>query len=79
MDKGKGYNRGNLVLRDTYLRLIPEYNTNYNLYIIPSKDLLNGYNPYTFKEPLFNDRLISINQLPKNYIIAFPAKKGRRS
>jgi hypothetical protein len=55
MDKGKGRDWGNLVLRDTYLRLVPEYNTNYNLYAIPSEDLLNGYSPYAFKEPLFDD------------------------
>jgi hypothetical protein len=55
MDKGKGRDRGNLVLRDTCLYLVLEYNTNYNLYVIPSKDLLNGYSPYAFKEPLFDD------------------------
>jgi hypothetical protein len=55
INKGKGRDRDNLVLRDTYLRPIPEYNTNYNPYAIPSKDLLNGYSPYAFKEPLFNN------------------------
>jgi hypothetical protein len=79
MDKGKGRDRGDPVLRDTCLRPAPEYNTNYNLYAIPSKDLPNGYSPYAFKEPLFDDRPVSINQLPKNCAIALPAKKGRRS
>jgi hypothetical protein len=72
INKGKGRDAGNLVLRDTCLCPTPEYNTNYNLYAIPSKDLPNRYSPYAFKEPLFNDRPISITQLLKNYTVAPP-------
>jgi exoribonuclease R len=45
------------VIRDTCLRLMPEYNSNYNPYVIPREDLRQGYSPYVFKEPLFDDRL----------------------
>jgi hypothetical protein len=79
IDKGKGRDPGDPVLRDTCLRPTLEYNTNYNPYAIPSEDLPDGYNPYAFKEPLFDDRLISITQLLKNCTVAPPAKKGRRS
>ena len=44
-----------IVLYNTYLRPMLEYNTNYNLYIIPREDLSGGYSPYIFKEPLFNN------------------------
>ena len=44
-----------IVLRNTCLRPIPEYNTNYNPYIIPRKDLPSRYSPYVFKKPLFNN------------------------
>jgi hypothetical protein len=43
------------MLHDSYSHLILVYNSNYNLYIIPNEDTLNRYNPYTFKELLFND------------------------
>ena len=43
------------VLRDTCLRVTLKYNTNYNPYATPSEDLPNGYSPYVFKEPLYDD------------------------
>jgi hypothetical protein len=52
MDKGKG---PFLVLRDSCSRPIPIYNSNYNLYAIPNKDIPGGYSPYIYKEPLFDN------------------------
>jgi hypothetical protein len=43
------------VIRDTCLRLTLEYNSNYNLYVVPREDLHQGYSPYIFKEPLFDN------------------------
>ena len=63
-----------LILHNTYIRLILQYNTNYNLYAILREDLLVKYNPYIFKEPLYNNRLITINELLKNCVIV-PLKK----
>ena len=65
------------ILRDTCIRPTPQYNTNYNPYAIPRKDLPAGYNPYVFKEPLYDDRPVIVNELPKNCVIAPPAKKTR--
>ena len=66
MDKGKG---PSLVLRDSYSRPIPVYNSNYNPYTIPNKDTPGGYSPYIYKEPLFDNRSVVINKLPKNCIL----------
>ncbi len=52
IDKVKG---PYLVLYNTCLCLIPEYNANYNLYAIPSRDWPSKYDPYAFKEPLFDN------------------------
>ncbi|PMD20105.1 hypothetical protein NA56DRAFT_660012 [Hyaloscypha hepaticicola] len=59
-----------LILRDTCIRPTPQYKTNYNPYAIPREDLLTGYSPYVFKEPLYND-------LPKNCIVTPLAKRTR--
>jgi len=66
-------------LRDTCSRLIPEYNTNYNLYAMPYEDLPDGYSPYVFKEPLHDDRPVTATQLPKNCTVAPLAKRARTS
>ncbi|PMD13219.1 hypothetical protein NA56DRAFT_712254 [Hyaloscypha hepaticicola] len=76
MDKGKGHS---LVLRDSCSRPMPAYNSNYNLYAIPNEDTPGGYSPYVFKEPLFDDRPIVVNKLPKNCILAPPLKRPRTS
>ncbi len=52
MDKGKG---PSLVLRDTCSRLILGYNSNYNLYDTPFKDIPGRYSPYVFKELLYDN------------------------
>ncbi len=74
MDKGKGPYQ---VLRDTCSRPTPEYNSKYNLYVIPYEDTFSGYSPYVFKEPLFNNRPIIIVQLPKHCVLAPPMKRPR--
>jgi hypothetical protein len=43
------------VIRNTCLRLMLKYNSNYNLYVISREDLCQGYSPYVLKEPLFDD------------------------
>jgi hypothetical protein len=58
------------VIRDTCLCLTPEYNSNYNLYVIPCEDLCQGYSPYVPKEPLFDNRPVIVAQLPINYVLA---------
>jgi hypothetical protein len=76
MDKGKG---PSLVLRDSCSRPTPAYNSNYNPYAIPNEDTPGGYSPYVYKEPLFDDRPVVINELPKNCILAPPPKRPRTS
>jgi hypothetical protein len=76
MEKEKG---PPIVLYDTYLRPTPEYNMNYNPYIIPCEDLPGGYSPYIFKEPLFDDRPAIVAQLPRKCALAPPAKRARTS
>jgi hypothetical protein len=44
-----------LILRDSCLRFTLKYNSNYNLYAIPNKDILSKYSLYVYKEPLFDD------------------------
>jgi hypothetical protein len=73
----QGEKRRDPALRDTCLRLIPKYNTNYNPYATPSEDLPNGYSPYVFKEPLYDDRPVIVNELPKNCVIAPLPKRPR--
>jgi hypothetical protein len=67
------------VLRNTCLRPVPEYNRNYNPYVVPREDLPGGYSPYVFKEPLFDDRPAIVTQLPKKCVLAPPAKRVRTS
>ncbi len=66
----QGKKRYNPALYNTYLRLTLKYNTNYNPYTTLSKNLPNRYSPYIFKELLYDNQLIIINKLPKNYIVA---------
>ncbi|PMD19705.1 hypothetical protein NA56DRAFT_660409 [Hyaloscypha hepaticicola] len=63
------------ILRDTCIHSTPQYNTNYNPYAIPREDLLAGYSPYIFKEPLHDNRLVIVNELPKNCVVTPPAKR----
>ena len=74
MDKGKG---PSLVLRDSCSRPIPVYNSNYNLYAIPNENTPGGYSPYVYKELLFDDWPVVINELSKNCILAPPPKRSR--
>ena len=76
MDKGKG---PSLMLRDSCSRLILIYNSNYNLYAIPNEDILGGYSPYVYKEPLFDDRLIVIIELLKYCILVPLLQRPRMS
>ena len=57
-------------LHNTCLYPMPVYNKDYNLYIIPCKNLPTQYNPYTFKQPLYNNRPGIITYLLLNYILA---------
>ncbi|PMD26689.1 hypothetical protein NA56DRAFT_744019, partial [Hyaloscypha hepaticicola] len=66
-----------LILRDTCICPTPQYNTNYNPYAIPREDLPAGYSPYVFKEPLYDDRPVTVNELPKNCVVTPPAKRTR--
>jgi hypothetical protein len=74
MQNEKGHD---LILHDTCSHLILKYNTNYNLYVILREDLFNRYNPYIFKELLYDDRLVIVNELLKNYTITPLAKRPR--
>ena len=65
------------ILRDTCIRTTPQYNTNYNPYAIAREDLPARYSPYVFKEPLYDDRPVTVNELPKNCVITPPAKRTR--
>jgi len=67
------------VIRDTCLRLTLEYNSNYNLYVIPREDLRQEYSPYIPKESLFDNRLVIVTQLSINYILALIPKRPRMS
>jgi hypothetical protein len=73
-DKGKA---PEVVLRDRCKRPTPTYNSNYNPYEPPRADLPRGYTPYVFNEPLFDDRPVIINQLPKKCILAGASKRTR--
>ncbi len=66
-----------VLIRDKCKRPEPEYNTNYNPYEQPRKDLHGGYSPYVFGEPLWDDRAIVVARLPKNFTIAGPSKRPR--
>jgi hypothetical protein len=66
-------------LRDTCLRPMPVYNEDYNLYVVPCKDLPTQYNPYTFKQPLYDDRPGIVAHLPLNCTLAPPTKRPRTS
>ncbi len=72
INKGKG---PSLVLRDSYSRLILVYNSNYNLYAILNENTPGGYSPYIYKELLFDNWPIVINELPKNCILALLLKR----
>jgi hypothetical protein len=76
MNKGKD---PSLVLRDSCLHPTPEYNSNYNPYVIPNKDIPGGYSPYVYKKPLFDDRPIVVTELSKYCVLAPPPKKSRTS
>ena len=67
------------VISNTCLHLTPEYNSNYNPYIVPCKDLYQGYNPYIPKEPLFDNRPTIVTQLPINCILTPIPKRPRIS
>jgi hypothetical protein len=63
--------------RDTCLCFILRYNANYNLYVIPCEDLLNGYSPYIFKEPLFDDRLVKGGKHEANALTSMCYRRRR--
>jgi hypothetical protein len=65
------------ILHDTCKRLILRYNTNYNLYVILKDNLLVRYSPYVFKEPLYDNQPITINELLKNCVVVLLAKRLR--
>jgi len=66
-------------LRDTCLRPTPVYNEDYNPYVVPRKDLPTQYNPYAFKQPLYDDRPGIVAHLPLNCTLAPPTKRPRTS
>ena len=65
--------------RDTCLCPMPVYNEDYNPYIIPCKDLPAQYNPYAFKQPLYDNRPGIVAHLPLNCTLAPPTKRPRTS
>ena len=67
------------IYRNTYIRLEPTYNDNYDPYKLRRSDLNKGYSLYTFGEPLFDSRLPIVKRLPKHYIIALTPKRLRTS
>ena len=72
--KGKG---PEVILRDRCKRPTPIYNKNYNPHEALRVDILKGYSPYIFKEPLFDDRLVVVAQLPKKCTLAGASKRPR--
>jgi hypothetical protein len=51
------------------------YNYNYNLYKKLLVDLCYNYLLYVYREPLYNNRLITIARLPIYYIVVATIKK----
>jgi hypothetical protein len=65
------------VKRDRCVRPTPTYNHNYNLYKKPLVDLRSDYSPYVYREPLYDNRPITVARLPTFHTALGPAKKPR--
>jgi hypothetical protein len=55
------------------------YNNKYNPYVLSPSNLNKEYSSYAYKEPLYNDRAITVANLPKQYILAGAAKRQQTS
>jgi hypothetical protein len=66
-----------IVQRDRCQRPLVVYNYNYDLFSAPPVDLPQGYSPYVFGEPLFDDREVLLARLPARHTIAAPGKRPR--
>ncbi|KAH7348972.1 hypothetical protein BKA65DRAFT_501830 [Rhexocercosporidium sp. MPI-PUGE-AT-0058] len=58
------------VIKDRCIRLIPLYNDNYDPFKPARDNLKLNYSPYSFREPLFNDRPVKASNLPRGFILA---------
>ncbi len=68
-----------LLVRDRCTRPEPTYNDKYNPYVLPPSDLDKEYSPYAYGEPLYDDRAITVANLPRQHILASAAKRQRTS
>jgi hypothetical protein len=64
-----------LLVRDQYTRPKPTYNNKYNPYVLSSSNLDKEYSPYAYREPLYNNRAITVANLPKQHILTNTAKR----
>jgi hypothetical protein len=55
----------------------PTYNFNYNPHKPPCDDLPKGYSPYTFKEPLYNNREVIRSRLPHKHTLCATSKRQK--
>jgi hypothetical protein len=67
------------VQRDRCFRPPLVYNHNYRPTEPPNPNQPQGYSPYVYGEPLFDDREVIIKNLPKNHTVAPATKKPRTS
>ncbi len=65
------------IKRDRCARPTPTYNHNYNPYKKPSVGLRRDYSPYVYREPLYDDRPITVARLPTYHTAVAAAKKPR--
>jgi len=63
------------IVKDKCKRPIPTYNTNYNPDKLPPMGLSPAYSPYVFGEPLFDDRPLNIDRLPRRHTLVGSTKK----
>jgi hypothetical protein len=47
--------------------------------MLPPNDLDKEYSPYVYKEPLYNNRAITVANLPRQHILASAAKRQQTS
>jgi hypothetical protein len=66
-----------VINRDKCNRPTPKYNANYNPNTKPPEGLSGGYSPYVYGEPLWDDRPVIVERLPKHFTVAPPPKKAR--
>jgi hypothetical protein len=64
-----------LLVRDRCTRPELTYNDKYNPYVLLPSDLNKEYSPYVYRELLYDDRAITVANLPRQHILAGAAKR----